>query len=792
MLRFLLFRSLMPAKRKRKAALDAVEPEAVDHAGSDSAAASGVAVADAAASSSSAEPASSSEKNHRKKQKLTSQDTASSASDAGAGAGAGAAHLFARDLNTDRSKQLFALLPQVSSTLSYDVVALIVSYDRAARVYSVDAAGTVCVWDVAERQYLSQQWRVELAPRPPYSSPLCVVPCGVDHRYLAVRSDRQFAVYEAVASSESGGGRSMQYELMSAQPNGRVPTGDGQRVSMVCAVSRNRLLTSNGRVCLLLLLRFWLVPYCQSFSLRFLCIQVSMWQSHVTLSVYELQSGAAALHVAEPVRSPVSPIESYHGDLPTFHRLTDSLLDTRAAIQDGASALRVLTDDLKAKQNLTVRQFREEKQRLEQKTRRHVMCDGELDGVVSSMSPRLYHAAVCAQRWIAACKTLPRHHTAFASASTSSSSSASAPEAARADGPDLSSLSAAARARFWAHFSSSPLDMAVPASARPRASAPFEDQKTLQAKWQTLKELSLAGFQQCTPPASEFVRMLPRSPVWSYLHAMLPLPAPNAHLVLCSASTGDGNVLTLFDVDCRMDCATLEAYSAATVLELQWMRAGSSDALIAVGRTAAGLCAFEVRQKRAVELVRVCFALCYVLSDRLAFICFQTDTDVEGHAWAITQITDQFPMSVSYMAVAGDSVLSVGDDRRSRQLSRTALQFGSADLTASHQSEGSSTPAASAASASSSSTNSSAANSSVHASPSSASRPKQYPARFVACDAVHRIRAGARAVPTVRSILALSDSQLVTGELVRPSSTLLFPVLTASKLSSSFRVHCGF
>jgi hypothetical protein len=162
-----------------------------------------------------------------------------SANTAGAGGCAGAAQLFARDLNTDRSKQLFALLPQVSSALSYDVVALIVSYDKAARVYSVDGAGAVCVWDVAERQYLAQQWRVPLTPKAPDASPLCVVPCGSDHRYLAVRSDKQFAVYEAVAS---GGDRSMQYELMStglmASPTFHLP-------SMVCAVSRDRLLISH-------------------------------------------------------------------------------------------------------------------------------------------------------------------------------------------------------------------------------------------------------------------------------------------------------------------------------------------------------------------------------------------------------------------------------------------------------------------------------------------------------------------------------------------------------------------
>ena len=139
------------------------------------------------------------------------------------------------------------------------------------------------------------------------------------------------------------------------------------------------------------------------------------------------------------------------------------------------------------------------------------------------------------------------------------------------------------------------------------------------------------------------------------------------------------------------------------------------------------------------------------------------------------------------MAVAGDSVFSVGDDRRSRQLSRTALEFGSADSAVPNHSDGeaasSAVRAASRASDASSSSSSSGR--------SSAPPTSQYPARFVARDAVHRIRAGARTVPTVRSMSALSDSQLVVGELVRPSSTLLLSLLTACIFSSSFRVHCG-
>ncbi len=325
----------------------------------------------------------------------------------------------------------------------------------------------------------------------------------------------------------------------------------------------------------------------------------------------ELQYGAGALHYNDVVRATSRPVDTFDKVVTTYPELYNQLLSTRAQLREALALCD--TTRLRLASHIQMDHYRLVKQNLADFTRRMTESMLAMDEREIWMSAVLCQSAVFSRRWVAACAALfPPKSSSSSSASSSaavgsaasSASSATSPAAAAADPLNVSFLSPAARARFWAHFSSISLDAAVPAAARPHTS--MEDTDTLRSKWQHLHALSLAAMNNCMPPLTAVDDMLPVAALWGALHAMLPLPAPNAHLVLCSASTGDAvNVLTLFDVDCRMDCGSLEAYSAATLLELQWMRAGSSDALIAVGRTAAGLCAFEVRQKRAAELVCV-------------------------------------------------------------------------------------------------------------------------------------------------------------------------------------------
>ncbi len=121
----------------------------------------------------------------------------------------------------------------------------------------------------------------------------------------------------------------------------------------------------------------------------------------------------------------------------------------------------------------------------------------------------------------------------------------------------------------------------------------MEDYEKLREKWEALYAIIEAGEKSPIIGIDEDF-----CPLWTALFAMLPLPAPRDHLVLCAVEVEDGDRphLVLFDVDRHMDCSVLALPTAVVVRELHWMAPAaciSRDVLTAVMRTADGLMAYE-------------------------------------------------------------------------------------------------------------------------------------------------------------------------------------------------------